>query len=639
MAPSPPHHARASVDKISAVPDTPQLGMNNTPLGQTSEPNYRTRSFDPLTLKQKYLEERDKRLLSHGSKGQYRPVSGTLAHYADDPWLREKTEREPINEQCEALIIGGGYGGELVAIKMIQAGVTDIRIVEKAGDFGGTWYWNRYPGAQCDVESYIYMPLCEEIGYMPSEKYAHAEELLAHAQRLGRHFGLYEKAIFQTEVQSLHWDAATTRWIAKTNRGDRIRARFVVPVTGLLHRPKMPGIPGIETFQGHSFHSSRWDYDYTGGNQKGNLSRLANKRVGIIGTGPTAVQIVPHLAKWAKDLYVFQRTPSSVAERNNTLTDPEWYSSLHPGWQKQRMENFQAILSGGRPDVDLVADGLTDLFLRLLPRTSTDTELDQEEQAAKRQMENFKDMEEIRARIDRIVHDATTAESLKPYYHRLCKRACFHDDYLPAFNRPNVHLIDTNGAGVAFITPSGVIVGEQSFELDCIVFASGFEMGTAWSQRSGIEIHGAQAGQTISSKWGEGASTFHGWTTRGFPNCFFVSSFQAAITVNFVHITHEQAVHLAYVVSTCRKRGIQTVQPTATAEDTWTEEIVSKGKLQSDFQRECTPGVVHNEKTPIEVAARNATYGGGSQAFMNILRRWREDDRLEGLDVEYSVLG
>ena len=144
---------------------------------------------------------------------------------------------------------------------------------------------------------------------MPTEKYARGKELLAHSERIGRHFGLHEKALFQTEVQSMHWDENQSLWTVKTNRNDNIRAKFVIPCAGPLHRPKLPGIPGMDRFQGKSFHSSRWDYTYTGGDSAGNLHKLRDKRVGIIGTGATAVQIVPHLAEWSKELYVFQRDP------------------------------------------------------------------------------------------------------------------------------------------------------------------------------------------------------------------------------------------------------------------------------------------------------------------------------------------
>ena len=202
------------------------------------------------------------------------------------------------------------------------------RIVEKGGDFGGTWYWNRYPGAQCDTASMVYMPLLEETGHRPTEKYAHAPEILEQCRRIGRQYRLYEKALFQTEVTELRWDDARSRWVVSTSRGDRFTASFVGLGIGPLHVPKLPGIPGIETFKGHAFHTSRWDYDYTGGDPNGApLTGLADMRVAIIGTGATSVQAVPHLARAAKQLLVVQRTPSSVDVRGNAPIDPEWFAA------------------------------------------------------------------------------------------------------------------------------------------------------------------------------------------------------------------------------------------------------------------------------------------------------------------------
>jgi cyclohexanone monooxygenase len=172
-----------------------------------------------------------------------------------------------------------------------------VRIIEKGGNFGGTWYWNRYPGAACDIESYVYLPLLEETGFIPLEKYSKGQEILEYSKAIARHFALYRDALFQTEVTDLSWDDEAQRWIVSTERGDKIRARFVAMANGPLHRPKLPGISGIETFKGHSFHTSRWDYDYTGGDPSGGLTRLADKRVGLIGTGATAVQCVPPSAR------------------------------------------------------------------------------------------------------------------------------------------------------------------------------------------------------------------------------------------------------------------------------------------------------------------------------------------------------
>jgi cation diffusion facilitator CzcD-associated flavoprotein CzcO len=376
-----------------------------------------TLTFDPDELRRKYREERDKRLRSDGNE-QYVEIAGEYARYLEDPYV-EPIERAPLFDDVDVAVIGGGFGGLLAGARLREAGVEDIRVIEKGGDFGGTWYWNRYPGAACDVESYIYLPLLEELGYVPKEKYTHAPEILEHSRRIGEHFDLYRNACFQTEVTDMRWDDAEARWIISTNRGDRMRARFVCMANGPLHRPKLPGIAGIESFQGHTFHTSRWDYDYTGGTSEGNLSKLADKRVGIIGTGATAVQCVPHLGAAAKELYVFQRTPSSIDVRNNRPTDPEWAASLRPGWQRERMENFNTLVSGGFAEVDLVSDGWTDIIGKLLVMVRKEADaaaLTVERLTETMELADFEKMEQIRSRVDHIVSDPSTAEALKPYY-------------------------------------------------------------------------------------------------------------------------------------------------------------------------------------------------------------------------------
>src|SRR4029453_6632268 len=322
--------------------------------------------FDPDALRKKYRSERDKRLRADGND-QYVEMAGAFARYLDDPYTAP-IERAPLTDEVEVAIIGGGFGGLLMGARLRQAGIDDLRLIEKGGDVGGTWYWNRYPGAACDVESYIYLPLLEEVGYVPTEKYARAPEILEHSRALARHFGLYERACLQTEVTDLRWDEDERRWIVSTNRGDRMRARFVIMANGPLHRPKLPGIPGVETFAGHSFHTSRWDYAYTGGTSDGNLDRLHDKVVGIIGTGATAVQCVPHVGAAAQQLYVFQRTPSSIDVRDNRPTDPAWAATLEPGWQRRRMDNFNNLVSGIPEPEDLVHDGWTDIIGKLLLR-------------------------------------------------------------------------------------------------------------------------------------------------------------------------------------------------------------------------------------------------------------------------------
>src|ERR1700730_5732474 len=326
--------------------------------------------FDPDALRAKYREERDRRIRSDGNE-QYVEVKGDFSRYVDDPYVDPGFRREPLNDSVEVLIIGGGFGGLLAGARLREAGIEGIRIIEKGGDFVGTWYWNRYPGAQCDIESYIYLPLLEETGYMAKEKYSFAPEILEHSRRIGEKFDLYRNACFQTQIKAITWNEDECRWIVTTNRDDRMRARFVVMSNGPLNRPKLPGIPGIDSFKGHTFHTSRWDYAYTGGDTTGNLYKLADKRMAIIGTGATAVQCVPYLAKDAQHLYVFQRTPSSVDERGNGPTDPQWVKTLTPGWQKRRMDNFNILVSGGSQDEDLVSDGWTDI-VRILGRLPSD---------------------------------------------------------------------------------------------------------------------------------------------------------------------------------------------------------------------------------------------------------------------------
>ena len=497
----------------------------------TRDPN----GFDPDALREKYRLERDKRLRADGNE-QYLEVVGDFSRYIDDPHVAP-FEREPLEDEVQVVIVGGGFGGLLAGARLRQAGIDDIRIIEKGGDFGGTWYWNRYPGAMCDVESYIYLPLLEEIGYVPKEKYTRAPEILAHSRAIGEFFDLYRNACFQTEVTGMHWDDDDGRWIVSTNRGDRIRARFVCMANGPLHRPKLPGIPGIETFQGHTFHTSRWDYDYTGGDSDGNLTGLRGKRVGIIGTGATAVQCVPHLGAAADQLYVFQRTPSSIDVRDNRPTDAQWMASLQPGWQKRRMENFNNLVSGIPEPEDLVSDGWTDIIGKLLIRVQRGEAGDMSAQSLANTMEmaDFEKMEQIRARVDTMVADPRTAEALKPYYRQFCKRPCFHDDYLATFNRPNVRLVDTQGRGVERITERGIVVDGTEYELDCIIYATGFEVGTDYTRRSGYELVGRD-GITLTQKWANGASTLHGLHSRGFPNCFIFSLTQSGFTVNFPHM-------------------------------------------------------------------------------------------------------
>ncbi len=588
--------------------------------------------FDPDVLREKYREERDKRLRADGNE-QYQEVVGDFSNYIDDPYIEEVVEREPLKDETDIIVIGGGFGGLITGARLREAGFERVRIIEKGGDFGGTWYWNRYPGAACDTESYIYLPLCEELGFVPKEKYTHAPEILQHSRNIGNHYDLYREAFFQTEVTGMEWLNDEVRWLVRTNRGDEMRARFVVMSNGPLNRPKLPGIAGISEYRGHTFHTSRWDYAYTGGGPEGNLDKLADKRVGIIGTGATAVQCIPHLGRGAKELFVFQRTPSSIDVRANRPTDPEWAASLKPGWQRERMENFNTLTSGGIVEEDLVQDGWTEIIRNLISMANyRGKDTDWSKVPYLMEIADFKHMNQIRDRVDSIVEDQKTAEALKPWYRQFCKRPCFHDEYLPTFNRENVHLIDTEGKGVEAITENGIVANGQEYEVDCIIFATGFEVGTEYTRRAGYDVVG-QDGLKLSEKWADGMRSLHGLHVRGFPNLFVMSNSQAAFTTNFPHAMDACAKHMCYILTKCRDENISTIQPTREAEDAWVEEIISLSRYNEDFLVSCTPGYYNNEGQPNPKSIQNGAYGKGSNPYFRKMVAWREEGNMPGLEI------
>ena len=589
--------------------------------------------FDADALRQRYEEERDKRIRQDGND-QYVVVGRQFGHLLEDPYADPDFSREPLHHEVEVLVIGGGIGGLLASVRLQQAGVDDIWIVEQAGDFGGTWYWNRYPGAQCDVESYIYLPLLEELGYTPKEKYGRAEEILAYCRTIGERFDLYRRACFQTKVTETRWDEAASRWTVHTSRGDAIRARYVVMCNGFLSRPKLPGIPGLESFAGHSFHTSRWDYDYTGGSPDGNLEGLADKRVAIVGTGATAVQCVPQLAESAAHLYVFQRTPSSIDVRRNGPTDLDWFKSLKPGWQQRRMQNFNRLVAGGdlsqaAPE-EMTDDGWTDIF-RTVPILTSDG--DSEPLLGERvELADYHKMEQLRRRVDDQVADAKVAEALKPWYRYFCKRPCFHEAYLAAFNKPNVTLVDTEGQGVQQITPTGLVAAGKEYEVDCLVFATGFDVSADFARRTGFEISG-RGGLTLTEKWAEGMRTLHGFQSRGFPNCFFMGVTQGTFTANYPHMLNEQSIHIAYLIGHARNNNFHHLEPSLAAEDGWVDTIKQMAHFNMTFQSQCTPGFYNNEG---QINSRNSllanTYGAGPEAFFDLLEEWRAEGSLEGIE-------
>jgi cyclohexanone monooxygenase len=595
--------------------------------------------IDIDALREKYRQERDKRLRAEGSK-QYVELSGEFADfYETDPYT-PPVEREPISADIDVAVLGGGFAGLLCAAHLKRAGVDDVRIIELGGDFGGVWYWNRFPGIQCDNESYCYVPLLEELNYIPSKKFADGAEIYEHCRRIGKHYGLYDSAIFSTLVRELHWNDDIKRWRIGTNRDDDIRARFVVMASGNFHRPKLPGIPGIKDFKGHSFHSSRWNYDYTGGDTTGGLHKLHDKRVAIVGTGATAIQVIPFLGRYAKHLYVFQRTPSTVDERNNTPTDPAWVASLQPGWQKERQRNFHAwTFEGGAPgQPDLVCDFWTELGRNTAARIlalEKPASVTPEQFMAIREEEDYKVMERLRRRIDAIVSDKRTAEVLKPYYRFLCKRPCSNDDYLPTFNRPNVTLVDVSASkGVERATEKGLVANGIEYEVDCIIYASGFEITTDISRRYSIETIEGRDGVSLFDYWRDGFRTFHGMTSRGFPNQFYTGFTQVGVSANISANYELQGEHIAYIIAQTMARGATTVEPTQAAQDQWCRTIRETAVDNSKFEMECTPGYYNNEGGGGGEGIRShlgEPYGPGFYAFGDLLAEWRAKGDLDGL--------
>lgn len=599
------------------------------------------KALDVKTLREKYNRERDKRLRPDGEAQYMAPVGSHDSYITHDPYTDEIKQRAPLTDEVEVLILGGGWTGLLASVRLAEQGIEDIRIIDDGSDFGGTWYWNRYPGAQCDIESYVYIPLLEETGYIPKEKYSYAPEMQEHAQRIGKQYGLYDKVVFQTRVERIDWDEPSKRWIVSTNRGDKIRARFFLCCIGPFSRLRLPNIPGFDDFEGHSFHTSRWDYDYTGGDHSGELTKLTDKKVAVIGTGATAVQAIPFLGKWAKHLYVFQRTPSSIDVRGNKPTDPEWVQSLKPGWKKERSDNFDSVVRGEPFDVDLVSDGWTEIF-RKVPIVHVIGAVEQSnkdavaERKARLEYADFEKMSQIRDRVDQYVQDPDTAEALKPWYAQFCKRPCFNDDYLPTFARPNVTLVDVSASrGVERITKNGIVANGQEYGVDCIIYATGFEVAGSFRRKYGFEIYGRN-GLDMFDYWEKGMRTFHGHSIHNFPNFFIAGWTQVGASWNFCNVAAAITEHVAKIVAETRKAGPDAViEATAEGEAEWVGIIRSTDGFNDEFLESCTPGYYNNDGKFRETVATFPydQYAPGLKAFQVVLDDWWSTGKMEGMSI------
>ena len=577
-----------------------------------------------------YEREKNKRLRKEG-RAQYSDLTGEYASFDADPYADPNFTRDARTEEVEVVIIGAGFGGMLAAANLRKQGIDSFRIIEKAGDFGGTWYWNRYPGCMCDVESYCYLPMLEDTGYMPTMRYAPAYEIFEYCQLIGRTFDLYDNALFQTEVDTMDWSDADSKWTTRTSRGDTVTSKYIVIAGGVLNHAKLPGIEGITSFKGRMFHTSRWDYSYTGGSPRGGMDKLADKRVAIIGTGATAVQVVPRVAEAAKEVYVFQRTPAFVGVRNQAPTDEAAFREMasKPGWQDERIRNFTASVCGLKPEVNMVDDEWT----HVMWEDTTAQGATPEEQEALDQ-HDLDIMNAMRKRVADTVTDPETAAKLMPYYGVRCKRPCFHDEYLPAFNRDNVHLVDTEGKGVDLINENGIVVDGVEYPVDLIVFASGFEVTSDYHHRLGFDPKG-RAGVSMSESWGEGAHTYHGVFTHDFPNLLMISTVQGGFGVNFVHYITEVSKHVAMTIAECDRLGIKEIEADPQAEEDWLMLLLMRMGGIGAYNATCTPGYLNSEQEAGDMkAGRNAAFWGSVQEYAQHLIDWRERGDFAGVIVK-----
>jgi len=593
--------------------------------------------FDPDAVHTRYQEERSRRMLADRTHLVDFEHDKRFAEYLKDPFTAY-TRRDPVSADVDVVVIGGGLAGVIMGVQLRKAGIERIRFIDKAGGFGGTWYWNRYPGLMCDVESYIYMPMLEEMGAIPTMRYASGEEIRLHLDALAKKYRLGEGALFHTNVEASRWDEATGRWVIRTDHGDEIRTKYVIMSVGILNLMKLPELPGMADFEGPSFHTARWDYGVTGGSPTDpNLSKLAGKVVGIVGVGGTGIQCVPPLGRSAKHLYAFQRTPSAIAYRGNCPTEPEFVASLRPGWQRERMENFSAVMIGKPVKRNVVDDAWT-WYMAKVVSFKGEPGMSPDELALAAEAFDYEVMEEHRHRIDEVVADPETAEALKPYYRYLCKRPLFHDEYLAAFNEPNVTLVDCP-TGVTAITKQGLVANGQEYPVDLIVYATGFEAElTPFPRRAAHDIVGRD-GLTIAEKWKQGGATLHGIMSRGFPNFFIIPApgQQAVVTVNITHTYTVGAEHIAATIALLEKRGVKVFDVREDAEAAWVKRIVTDWHDNRAFLAACTPSRLNFDGHAEVANPRSGTYGGGYGdvfAYEKLLEEWRARGDFAGLEVD-----
>ncbi|MDG2005631.1 MAG: NAD(P)/FAD-dependent oxidoreductase [Novosphingobium sp.] len=596
-------------------------------------------AVDIPALKAKYRAERAKRMRPQDKTEFAALADKTETDHTFDPYT-PITPREPLDEDLDVAILGGGWSGVTTAFHLKQAGVENFRNIDHAGDFGGTWYWNRYPGLQCDNDAYCYMPLLEETGWIPAKQFDDGYSIYDYFTKIGEQFGLYEKALFHTLITGLKWDEEIKRWRVSTNRGDNIRARFIVMGGGTLSTPKVPSVPGVDTFKGKVFHTSRWDYDYTGGDWRNPvLDKLKDKRVAILGTGATSIQAVPYLGKYCKELYVIQRTPSSVDVRRNLPTDPEWAKSLKPGWHDERRSNFQ------RASNEIIIPGEGDLVEDIWTEINRNLDADRDaagedmipmaEYPARREAMEFRVMERLRKRVSDTVKDPVTAEALKPYYNFMCKRPVSNNEYYPTFNQPNVTLIDVaETQGLEAMTEKGFIHNGVEHEIDCMIFASGYEVTSSLKTRWGIDAVDGRNDVSIYDYWEQGPRTLHGTMAHNFPNMFFQGYVQGGLNGTTTLMFSKQGYHAAHIISEALNRGYSAVEPSQEGQDAYIKRFAEVELDLSHIFETCPPSYFTNEGETNAPWFLFRGWGLGWDDFQNLLQDWRDEGSMQGMRID-----
>lgn len=619
-----------------------------------------------------YAHERQKRMHPEGNTQYIDVHSPDLQDLGKDLWIDYEAlaKADPPmrnGDRIKFLITGAGHNGILSAVRLIGAGFKpeDIVLVDVAGGYGGTWYWNRYPGLMCDVEGYCYLPLLEETGYVPKHKYSYGAEIRKNTELIAERWRL--RGMFSTKVDRQVWDNSKDHWVVDLTQsfGDvrpptklTVNAQFVFMASGVLSTPKIPNVPGFEDFRKHgqTFHTSRWDYRITGGTQEQpDMTKLKDKNVAIIGTGATSVQAIPEVAKWAKHLYVIQRTPSYCGERGQKeTTAAEWAKVADgPGWQYRRSRNLNTYISANPEPVDSINDGWTRNQARsvIIGSDSYIVEPGKEkEHTAKMLAIDHPIAEELRSRIDKVVKDPKVADKLKPWYPGWCKRPTFNDDYLESYNRSNVTLVDTDGKGIQGFTERGVLVNGEELDVNLLILGTGFvsPFEITPNARQAAPIIG-RGGRPIEDKWrGSDFGTLFGVATHGFPNMFAYHLAGAGVSYNMTFTYDIIARLTACIIAEASRQSSDAekliIEPLEDGEQKWTSEVVKRAGWFSAAAI-CTPSYFTAEgDATIEPAsqeeallkARKAGWGGGAHDYGRIVDAYiaRTENKLEGFLVQ-----